>query len=154
MRPSRFHLLALLAIPVSALGLCACGGPGSPGTSTGDGATGSNADSDAQNVSDGASGNSVDAESPEAESVSDAGASDSGTLPCGDASCGPSQICLYPACPPCAAGGGACQPPSCVSAGPGTGTFDCSGGDAGPACSSVNGPIPSNCSRVCSGFCA
>jgi hypothetical protein len=78
---------------------------------------------------------------------------DAGQLSCGDAQCDPSQICLYPACG-CARGSGQCMPPSCVSPAPGMGSYDCTGGEAGPACSTVSAPIPSACSKVCHAICA
>ena len=92
-------------------------------------------------------GGSADANYPES-------ASDAGTLECGDAQCGADQICLYPGCG-CVLDSGPCTaPPSCVSAVDGNGSYDCSGADAGPACSIVNPPIPKSCSRVCQGLCA
>jgi hypothetical protein len=109
------------------------------------------------------------------EAASDAVSTEAGEFACGDATCGPSQICLYRAygcialalpdsgiCPSgweySGATGGRCiqspRTPSCVSAAPGTGFFDCSGQGAGAGCSFVNAPIPSRCSRICREICA
>jgi hypothetical protein len=101
------------------------------------------------------------------------GQSEAGTFACGDAFCSPSQICLTPAygcvvarlpdAGPCLDGSqysdasGSClqypPPPSCVYPAPTEGSFDCSGGDAGAACSTVNAPIPSSCSHICRAIC-
>jgi hypothetical protein len=102
----------------------------------------------------------------------DAFSTDAGTFECGDAFCSPSEICLTPAygclgllpdagvCPDGWAywdASGVClpppPPPSCVSPAPGMGSFDCSEGDAGAACGTVNAPVPSGCSRMCRGIC-
>src|SRR5450432_4402799 len=131
-----------------------------------------------------ACGDATSAAFPEGDGSTDAGSDqaaegdaasiDAGTLGCGDALCSPSEICLTPAygcvaaapldagvCPVGTeysdASGGCLQsppPPSCVSPVPGTGSFDCSGGDAGANCEVVNAPIPSRCSRVCRAICA
>jgi hypothetical protein len=161
MRPDRSLAFCVLAMSLSAPGVVACGGQGS------DEATQPQRDDasglDVGTSSDGTSGGAMqegeaavatDSASLEAESVTDAGASDAGSLPCGDASCDSTQICLYPACG-CAAVSGPCPAPSCVSPPTGAGSYDCSpGGVETPACSMVNVPIPSTCSRVCHGNCA
>ncbi len=155
---STFRRFDAVVTALSALGLFACGGQGSNEAVPQDGAASSSAQQDATS-NEAAPSDSFDDAAEASETTVDgnadalSAATDAG-VPCGDASCGPSEICLYPACPPCAAGGGECQPPSCVPAGPGTGTWDCSGEDAASGCSFVNGPIPIHCSRTCHGFCA
>ncbi|HEY4107312.1 MAG TPA: hypothetical protein VGM44_25615 [Polyangiaceae bacterium] len=95
---------------------------------------------------------------------------------CGEETCDSSQYCVYPAygciaitpdggvCPPGTlltapngSIGGAClspEPePACMSLSPGAGSFDCSGGDAGIECDSVNAPIPDRCGRICRSIC-
>jgi hypothetical protein len=97
-------------------------------------------------------------------------------IPCGNVTCAASEICLYPPCgciqftdPKTDAGDcpdgeaysdalGACfapphcQPPSCVSPAPGTGSFDCSEGDGG-TCGIIDAPIPERCGHVCRAIC-
>ena len=139
----------------------ACGGGGNRavGTQEGGADTGSN---------EAARGAAV------TETASDVASMDAGEFACGDATCGPSQICLYPAygcillvlfdagtCPDgweySDASGHFCiqspPSPSCVSLPPGTGSFDCSGQDAGPTCGTVSTPLPSGCSRICRAIC-
>jgi hypothetical protein len=121
------------------------------------------------------SGSALDSGGSSDQAAGDAALTDAGEFACGDALCSPTQICLTPAWG-CAAGppndGGVCPdgteysdasdrclqvqppPPSCVSPAPGTGSFDCSGGEEGNACSTVNAPIPSGCSRMCRAICA
>jgi hypothetical protein len=103
-------------------------------------------------------------------------APDGPRIPCGNTTCAASEICLYPPCgciaftdPQTDAGDcpdgetysdalGACyvpprcQPPSCVSPAPGTGSYDCSEGDGG-TCGIVDAPIPDRCSHVCRAIC-
>jgi len=98
-------------------------------------------------------------------------------IPCGNMTCAPSEICLYPACgciafmdPRTDAGdcpdGEAysdalgscvvppqCQPPSCASPAPGSGSYDCSEPDGGSGCSPVNAPIPDRCGHTCRSIC-
>jgi hypothetical protein len=165
MRPYQVPFRALLALIVSAPGLAACGGDDGQGTPEKSDAADPAASGDVGSAGDANTGDralgapeageaAADSTSQEAESGIDAGAGDSGGLPCGDASCVPGEICLYPACG-CAAGGGPCPPPSCVSPPAGAGSYDCSpGGVETPACGTVNVPIPSTCSRVCHEICA
>jgi hypothetical protein len=98
-------------------------------------------------------------------------------VPCGNTTCAASEICLYPPCgcivstDPKTDSGACpdgdtfsdalgtcfvppqCPPPSCLSPAPGTGSFDCSGGDGGVGRSPVNAPIPDRCSHVCRSIC-
>lgn len=127
---------------------------------------------DASVVDDAAMDAATFANGDDARLGDDDASSDAGTFACGDALCAPSQICLTPAygclsvalpdSAECPVGtepvGASClppnPPPSCVSPAPGTGSFDCSSGDAGAACSVVNAPIPSGCSQFCRANCA
>jgi hypothetical protein len=168
-----YHSFAfyVLVTSISAPGLVACGGQGSGATSPKDDASGPDTSPDVGTANDATSGGdtqegeaaaAADSSGTEAgpaidsgdDGAMDAGASDSGALACGDASCGADQICLYPACG-CVASSAACAPPSCVSPPAGSGSYDCSpGGGETPACSTVNVPIPSTCSRVCHDICS
>ena len=174
------RMLFVVAGLAAAAGLSAgCGSSGSnKGTESGEAGT-NDAASSSSGIDSGSEGGSVlDSGSNADQAADDAALADAtlmdGGLGCGDALCSPSQICLTPAygCvaqPPSDAGvcpdgteysdaSGRClqspPPPSCVSPTPGTGSFDCSGGDAGAKCDVVNAPIPSGCSRVCRAICA
>jgi hypothetical protein len=102
---------------------------------------------------------------------------DGARIPCGSTTCAASEICLYPPCgciaftDPMTDAGDCpdgetyfdalgscfappqCQPPSCVSPAPGTGSFDCSEPDGGTGCSTVNAPIPERCGHICRSIC-
>jgi hypothetical protein len=154
------------------------------GLSAGCGSTGSNNESGDTGMNDAASPSSGSESGSESGSALDSGSSSDqaagdvaltdGGLACGDALCSPSQICLTPAWG-CVAGppndAGVCPdgteysdasdrclqvqpPPSCVSPAPGAGSFDCSGIGTAAGCETANAPIPSGCSRMCTGTCA
>jgi hypothetical protein len=150
-----------------------CGSSGS-GTPSGDAGAADAASSSSSDGESGESGSASNARDSSDQAAADAAVTDGGAFACGDALCSPSQICLTPAYG-CAAGppndAGVCSEgteysdasnqclqtvplPSCVSPPPGAGSFDCSDEGAVPACSEVNAPIPSTCSRFCRAICA
>ncbi len=170
------RMLVVVAGLTVAVGLSAgCGSSSSDKrTESGDAGTNDAGSSSSGGGAGSESGLASDSGGGSDQAAGDAILTDGGGFACCDALCSPSQICLTPAygCvagPPSDAGvcpdgteysdaSGRClqssPPPSCVSPTPGTGSFDCSGGDAGANCDVVNAPIPSGCSHVCRSICA